>query len=58
LMAPVYNAAAARCIDRDAVSMVATAQRLPVRQLNWCEPAGIDQRLPRSASNYSGNTYR
>jgi hypothetical protein len=38
--------------------MVATAQRLPVRQLNWCEPAGIDQRLPRSASNYSGNTYR
>ncbi len=55
LMAPVYNAAAARCIDRDAVSMVANAQRLPLRQLNWCEPAGYDQRQPRSASNYPSN---
>ena len=53
LMAPVYNAAAARCIDRDAVSMVANAQHLPLRQLNWCEPTGYDPRnQPRSASNY------
>jgi hypothetical protein len=52
LMAPVYNAAASRCIDRDAVSMVANAQHLPMRQLNWCEPAGPDPRTqPRSASN-------
>jgi hypothetical protein len=50
LMAPVYNAAAARCIDHDAVAMVANAQRLPLQRLNWCEPAG-DQ--PRSASNYN-----
>jgi hypothetical protein len=52
LMAPVYSAAASRCIDRDAVSMVANAQHLPMRQLNWCEPAGYDPRTqPRSASN-------
>ncbi len=54
LMAPVYNAAAARCIDHEAVAMVATVQRLPLRRLNWCEPAGYDQRQPRSAAN----TYR
>lgn len=53
LMAPVYNAAAARCIDRDAVAMVANAQHLPLRQLNWCEAAGYDPRSqPRSAANY------
>ena len=52
LMAPVYNAAAARCIDHDAVAMVATAQHLPLRRLNWCEPAGYDPRnQPRSAAN-------
>lgn len=53
LMGPVYNAAAAQCIDRDAISMVASAQRLPLRQLNWCEPAGYDPRSqPRAAANY------
>jgi hypothetical protein len=52
LMAPVYNAAAARCIDHDAVAMVATAQRVPLQRLNWCEPTGYDPRTqPRSASN-------
>ena len=52
LMAPVYSAAASRCIDHDAVAMVATAQHLPLSQLNWCEPAGYDPRYqPRSASN-------
>jgi hypothetical protein len=41
LMAPVYNPAGARCIDRDAMAMVANAQRLPMAQLNWCNaPAG------------------
>ena len=36
LMAPVYSAAGSRCIDRDAMAMVAEAQRLPISQLNWC----------------------
>jgi hypothetical protein len=52
LMAPVYNAAAARCIDHDAVAMVANVQRLPLQRLNWCEPTGYDPRnQPRAASN-------
>lgn len=52
LMAPVYNAAAARCIDHDAVAMVANAQRVPLQRLNWCEPTGSDSRYqPRSASS-------
>jgi hypothetical protein len=52
LMAPVYNAAAARCIDRDAAAMVADSQHLPLQRLNWCEPAGRDPRnRPRAASN-------
>ncbi len=56
LMAPVYSAAAARCIDHDAVAMVANAQHVPLQRLNWCEPTGYDPRTqPRSASNA---TYR
>ena len=55
LMAPVYNAAAARCIDHDAVAMVATAQRLPLRRLNWCEQAGSD---PRNQPRSTANSYR
>ena len=52
LMAPVYSAAAARCIDHDAVAMVANAQHVPLQRLNWCEPTGYDPRYqPRSASN-------
>ncbi len=52
LMAPVYSPGGARCIDHDAVAMVADAQHLQLPRLNWCEPAGYDQRnQPRSASN-------
>jgi hypothetical protein len=49
LMAPVYSAGAARCIDHDAVAMVAAAQRLPLGQLNWCVPAGYDRRPPATS---------
>ncbi len=49
LMAPVYNAAAGRCIDRDAVALVAMAQRLPLTQLNWCVPAGYERRPPATS---------
>ncbi len=59
LMAPVYSAAAARCIDHDAVAMVANAQRVPLQRLNWCEPAGYDPNdRSRSASTYPGPSYR
>jgi len=40
LMAPVYNPNAGHCIDRDAAALVARAKRLPLAQMNWCEPAG------------------
>ncbi len=40
LMAPVYNPNNGRCIDRDAAALVARAQRLPLAQMNWCEPNG------------------
>ncbi len=47
LMAPVYNVAMARCIDYDAVALVARAQRLSMNQLNWCVgPGGDDYRTP------------
>lgn len=47
LMAPVYNASMGRCIDRDAVALVASAQRLPLRRLNWCVgPGGGDSHTP------------
>jgi hypothetical protein len=36
LMGPVYHPANGRCIDREAVALVASAQRLPLQQLNWC----------------------
>jgi hypothetical protein len=36
LMAPVYDRNNGHCIDRGAVAMVASAQRLPLNQLNWC----------------------
>ncbi len=51
LMAPVYNAQAARCIDYAAVAMVAQANHLSMRDLNWCEAPRYDDRYqPRSAS--------
>lgn len=40
LMAPVYNPNSGHCIDRDAAALVARAKRLPLAQMNWCEPAG------------------
>jgi hypothetical protein len=55
LMAPVYSAAMGRCIDRDAVALVAQAQRLPVNQLNWCEGPGVDRPpLPTAQAPYPG----
>lgn len=40
LMAPVYSSAMGRCIDRQAVAMVASARRLPLDRLNWCVGPG------------------
>jgi matrixin len=42
LMAPVYDRNNGHCIDRGAVAMVASAQRLPINQLNWCVGPGLD----------------
>ena len=42
LMAPVYDRNNGHCIDRGAVAMVASAQRLPFNQLNWCVGPGLD----------------
>ncbi len=42
LMAPVYDRDNGHCIDRPAVAMVASAQRLPLSQLNWCVGPGLD----------------
>jgi Matrixin len=49
LMAPVYSPGGARCIDHDAMAMVANAQHLPMSQLNWCEPPGWDRRPPMTS---------
>ena len=47
LMAPTYTPAMGRCIDRDAVALVASANRLPLDRLNWCVgPEGGDPRRP------------
>lgn len=50
LMAPVYNSAMGRCIDRQAVALVASAHRLPLARLNWCvgPDGGSDIRRPVS----------
>ena len=42
LMAPIYDRNNGHCIDRGAVAMVASAQRLPFNQLNWCVGPGLD----------------
>ena len=44
LMAPVYSASGSRCIDYSAVAMVAQAQHLSMRDLNWCETPRYEQR--------------
>lgn len=41
LMAPVYDRNNGHCIDRAAVRMVASEQRLPLGQLNWCVGPGL-----------------
>ena len=48
LMAPVYNANAGHCIDRDAAALVANAQHLQLSQMNWCEPTS-DYRSPMAS---------
>jgi hypothetical protein len=53
LMAPVYSAAMGRCIDQDAVALVARAQRLPINQLNWCEGPGASPSLPMARAGYA-----
>jgi hypothetical protein len=52
LMAPVYNATAARCIDFDAANLVAQSQRISVRDMNWCQGPG------RSPGPMNGERYR
>ena len=53
LMAPVYNASMGRCIDQDAVALVARAQRLPMNSLNWCEGPASRPPLPMAqATDY------
>lgn len=53
LMAPVYSAAMGRCIDQGAVAMVARAQHLPMKQLNWCEAPNAGQPpLPMAQTPY------
>jgi hypothetical protein len=42
LMAPVYDRSNGHCIDRGAATMVASAQHLPLNQLNWCVGPGLD----------------
>lgn len=59
LMAPVYNASMGRCIDRDAVAMVASAQRLPFSQLNWCiGPGGGNPGAPMVQARPPYGDYR
>lgn len=64
LMAPVYNPAMGRCIDREAVALVAAVHRLPLDRLNWCVgPGGSDGRTPMVQApfpnaGYRGTTYR
>lgn len=46
LMGPVYSAAASRCIDQASAGLVAQAQRLPLREMNWCEGPSHDPGRP------------
>lgn len=50
LMAPVYSAEGSRCIDRQAVAMVANAQHLPMAELNWCIGPGYQEPRPPMTS--------
>ena len=44
LMAPVYDPRTTHCIDHEAAALVASAQRLPLQQLNWCVGPAVDPR--------------
>lgn len=54
LMAPVYSPGIGHCIDHEAASLVATAQHLPLRDLNWCEPGRDPRTRSRSAEAAPG----
>lgn len=60
LMAPVYNSAMGRCIDREAVALVASAHRLPLGRLNWCvgPDGGGEIRRPISQAPSPNAGYR
>lgn len=60
LMAPVYNPAMGRCIDREAVVLVASVHRLPINRLNWCVGPGNggDARTPMAQTPSSNAGYR
>lgn len=60
LMAPVYNSAMGRCIDREAVALVASVQRLPPDRLNWCvgPGSGSDARTPMVQAPFPNAGYR
>lgn len=60
LMAPVYNPAMERCIDREAVALVASVQRLPLDRLNWCVGPrdGGDFRTPMARAPSPYDAYR
>jgi hypothetical protein len=60
LMAPVYNPAMGRCIDREAVALVASVHRLPLDRLNWCvgPRGGGDIRTPMVQAPYPNAAYR
>jgi hypothetical protein len=47
LMRPNYDPNSGHCIDRNAVALVAAAQRLPLNQLNWCFGPGLNDGRPR-----------
>lgn len=53
LMGPVYSAAASRCIDQASASLVAQAQRLPLREMNWCEGPSYDRGRPVANHGHS-----
>ena len=59
LMAPVYSSAMGRCIDREAVALVASVHRLPLERLNWCvAPGGSRGRIPMAQGPVPSAGYR
>jgi len=55
LMAPVYDRSNGHCIDRGAVAMVASAQRLPLGQLKLVRRTGSRQPLIPSRTDRALN---